>query len=152
MSREVNGVKRSINGPTQTSMRIPKNKKEDFKNAIQKISWDEILVSNDVSFTSQCFTEKIHKTIKDFSKESRKKHKRSSLPWINENVIQMMRERGDRALQTSLKSKRITDRHIFTALRNKVTRELRKAKANYFLEIIVNSKGDSKQIWQQIKK
>ena len=78
--------------------------------------------------------------------------KRSSLPWINENVIQMMRERGDRALQTSLKSKRITDRHIFTALRNKVTREFRKAKANYFLEIIVNSKGDSKQIWQQIKK
>ena len=60
----------------------------------------------------------------------------------------MMRE----ALKTSLKSKRITDRHIFTALRNKVTRELRKAKANYFLEMIVNSKGDSKQIWQQIKK
>ena len=151
MLRKVNGVKRFINGPTQTSMRIPKNKKEDFKNAIQKISWDEILDSNDVSFTSQCFTEKIHKTIKDFSKESRKKHKRSSLPWINENVIQLMRER-DRALKTSLKSKRITDRHIFTALRNKVTRELRKAKANYFLEIIVNSKEDSKQIWQQIKK
>ena len=46
----------------------------------------------------------------------------------------------------------INDRHKFTSLRNKVTRELRKAKANYFLEIIVNNKGNSKMIWQQIKK
>lgn len=63
----------------------------------------------------------------------------------------MLKER-DQALKIALKSKRTTDRLKFTSLRNKVTREIRKAKANYFLEIIVNAKGNSKIIWQQIKK
>ena len=53
-----------------------------------------------------------------------------------------MKER-DQVLKISGKSKLTTDRHKLTSLRNKVARELRKAKANYFLEIKVNNKGNS---------
>lgn len=39
---------------------------------------------------------------------------------------------------------------IFKSLRNKVTGQLRKAKANFFLEIIKQAKGNSKQLWKGI--
>ena len=70
---------------------------------------------------------------------------------MNGHVRNVMKER-DSALQTAIKSKMSHDRHIFSRLRNKATRELRKAKADFFITIIENAQGNSKAIWSQIKK
>ena len=150
MTRKVNGKKGPVSAQTMDYMKIPKNKKEDFKNEVQNIKWDELMKSDNLDVTSQYFVDKLHKLIKEFSQMSRNKNNRASLPWMNESILQMMKER-DQILKASLKSKLATDRLKFTSIRNKVTKELRKAKANYFLEIIVNNKGNSKMTWQQIK-
>lgn len=62
-----------------------------------------------------------------------------------------MKER-DRALKDALKSKSTCAKKLFTTLRNKVVKSIRKAKANFFLTIIDNAKGDSRKIWNQLKK
>lgn len=70
---------------------------------------------------------------------------------MNSDVIKLMKER-DFALKTAIKSKSISARKLFTSLRNKVVNDIQKAKADFFLTIIANSKGDSKTIWNQLKK
>ncbi len=62
-------------------------------------------------------------------------------------------------MKTVLKSGSINDRRVFKnlnpnpePLRNKVVNELRKAKANFFIDIIKEEKGNSKLIWRNINK
>lgn len=62
-----------------------------------------------------------------------------------------MKER-DRALQIFLKTKLMTDRHIFTSLRKRVIKDIRVAKANFFVSLIGGTKGNHKQIWDNLKK
>lgn len=50
----------------------------------------------------------------------------------------------DHALKLALKSKMKCDKRIFTTLRYKVIRELRKAKATFINE----TRGNTKEIWQ----
>ena len=83
IARKVNGKKVSSFSQRSDSMRIPKSKTGDFKDAVQNIKWDDLLKSDDLEYISQGFTEKLHNTIQVFSKKFRNKNKRISLPWIN---------------------------------------------------------------------
>ena len=58
----------------------------------------------------------------------------------------------DLALKRLLMSNRVNDKRIFVTLRNKSTKEMRKAKANFFISIINEAKGNTKLIWTQIQK
>jgi hypothetical protein len=62
-----------------------------------------------------------------------------------------MKER-DYALKIALRSKLEHDRRSFTMLRNKVLKEIRQAKANFFINIIGEAKGHSKLILENLKK
>lgn len=53
-------------------------------------------------------------------------------------------KKRDLTLKKYLKSGLSTGRLIYTNLRNKVTAQLRAAKANFFLEIIKEAKGNKK--------
>ena len=57
------------------SMKIPRNKKEDLKNAVQSIKWDDLMNSDNLDYISQYFTYKLHRLIKDLSKKSINKNK-----------------------------------------------------------------------------
>ena len=54
---------------------------------------------------------------------------------MNSNIIQLMKER-DNVLKNALKTKSTHDRMTFGLLRNKVVKQLRKAKADVFLTIL----------------
>lgn len=60
-----------------------------------------------------------------------------------------MRDR-DTALKKAVKSKRDTDMLIFKGLRNRVIKELRQAKSNFYIRLLDDAKGNSKAIWQNI--
>ena len=62
-----------------------------------------------------------------------------------------MKER-DYALNIALRFKLDHDRRRFTMLRNKVMKEIRQAKANFFINIIGEAKGNSKLIWENQKR
>lgn len=61
-------------------------------------------------------------------------------------------KKRDMALKSAIKSKASSDRHIFTMLRNRVVKEIRIAKANFFLTIIEKAGGNTKTIWSQLRK
>ena len=62
-----------------------------------------------------------------------------------------MKER-DILLKVFLKSGLTIDRQRFTSMRNKTTQTLRKAKANFFMDVITSANGNGKLIWQNINK
>lgn len=53
-------------------------------------------------------------------------------------------------MKKSLLSKTNTDLLIFKRLRNAVVRELRKAKAAYFMQLIEKSEGNSASLWKHL--
>ena len=61
-------------------------------------------------------------------------------------------KKPDFALKIALKSKSINDGRVFINLRNKVVNELRKEKANFFMTINKEGKGNRKLIWKNINK
>lgn len=60
-------------------------------------------------------------------------------------------KKRDASLKKFLKSKLSTDHLIFKSLRNKVTQQLRKARANFHLDIC-DAKGNCKKLWKSIDK
>ncbi len=59
-------------------------------------------------------------------------------------------KKQDLALKTANRSKFSHDRQHFAMLRNKVVKTLRKAKADFFLRIINEPRGNSKTIWNKL--
>lgn len=80
----------------------------------------------------------------------RKRRKRETLPWLNDNIWQMMKQR-DLALKKATKTKLDTDILIYKGLRNKVVNELRSAKSSFYIHALNEAKGNGKNIWKHIK-
>ncbi|OOO00385.1 MAG: hypothetical protein ATN35_07545 [Epulopiscium sp. Nele67-Bin004] len=133
------------------SLIIPRNKQDGFKSAVQNIDWEAVLVGNSLENNSQRLMQKLQSTINDFTCRQRRRKKNNIIPWMNTTVLNLMKRR-DMALKIALKSKLSSDRYTFTMLRNKVVKELRTSKANYFLNIIEKAGGNTKNIWNQLRK
>lgn len=87
--------------------------------------------------------------LKKYTKTVKCTQRRSSLPWLNNDICQLMKKR-DLALKNSLFTKSITDHLIFKGLRNWVIRELRLAKTTYFTQLIAESEGNSISLWKHL--
>ena len=115
-------------------MRVPRREIPKLTQALNNIDWANHLTHNHVSDNCHVFMTVIQNTVSTFTKKIKAKpSKKNHLPWLNENIWSLMKQR-DRALKISLKTKRVNDRQTFTSLRNKVVREIRSAKANFFYQ------------------
>ena len=72
-------------------------------------------------------------------------------PCMNSEILELIEER-DKALNlaNSNKENNILRQH-FNILRNKVQREIKKGKSNYFRNKIDENKNNPKQLWKQFK-
>ena len=128
---------------------IPNRLINYFKSQFRQLSWSEFLSPDNLDDTAESLMTMINKVKSEFSKNITYSSKKQNLPWFNEQVWALMRQR-DYALKTAIKSGLAQDRRIFQQLRNKVVRELRKSKENVFINIINDSKGNSRQTWKNI--
>ena len=72
-------------------------------------------------------------------------------PWMNNEILENIRH-GDYLLYTFKKYRSNTNMYKeFCQLRNKIQRDVRMAKAEYFSSKIEEHKNDSKKLWQQLK-
>ena len=127
-----------------SQLRILKRDIDDFDREIKIITWNQIIAGADVDTDTNVLMSTIQNITKQFLKF--KGNNRYTLPWISSDIRKSIKER-DNALKHSLKSKSPTDRHIFVSIRNKVIKEIRAAKSNFFVYLIHDAKGNHKQIW-----
>lgn len=100
---------------------IPKHKLDDFRSAVH-----HVLIGKDQEEDSLIFSKVLDHTIKDFSSKYSCKNKEHTVPWINSDILKLMKEQ-DLALKNN-KSKLSHDSQHFMS-RNKVLKTLKKAKA-----------------------
>lgn len=124
---------------------------QQLKNEFELLNWSNVIENNDIEESSKLLIQKINDTLAHFTKKGVSKEIRESLPWINNEIRKLMRER-DSALKKSLKSKNTCDRQIFTSLRNKVINQMRKAKANFFIDSINMANGNGTLVWRNLNK
>ena len=71
-------------------------------------------------------------------------------PWINNEILELIEER-DRALDQSRKERSNPDhRKYYNKLRNRVTKLIRKTKANFFQDKVEEHKDNPKLLWKQL--
>ncbi|CAL4184363.1 unnamed protein product, partial [Meganyctiphanes norvegica] len=70
-------------------------------------------------------------------------------PWVNETLVRRIkvRERMSKAVKKGL-----IDRQVYTEFRNAVTKQLRKARANYYNDEFSGCNGNIKKTWDIINK
>ncbi|KAK0142318.1 putative RNA-directed DNA polymerase from transposon X-element [Merluccius polli] len=135
-----------------THQRIPKNEIDNLDRALKLTEWSNILCSQDIESSSRNFVTTINRVVTPFIRNVKyRPRKKNTLPWLNGALWHQMRER-DSALKKSLKTGYSSDRQIFTSLRNKVVRNLRKAKADFFIKVIEDARGNGKLIWENLNK
>ncbi len=91
----------------------------------------------------------ISRILDKFIKCRKISHRKIQLPWINDTIRQLMKQR-DHALKTFLKTRHEIDLQLFKGLRNRVTKEFRILKSNYYIHILTEAKGNGNIIWKQI--
>ncbi len=129
---------------------IPKSLVGQFEEKLKHLDWNDVLQSGDIENAFNTMMDRVNNTKNEFSKNVSYSNK-INLPWLNEHLWKLMKQR-DLALKAALKSKLPHDKRKFQDLRNKVVKELRQAKADYFIKLIDDSKGNSKLIWKNIDK
>ena len=76
--------------------------------------------------------------------------KQQTEQWMSSEILQMIKER-DKHLQHFRKFGKSYDFKAFSCLRNKIQREIRKAKLEYFSSKVDEDKDDPKKLWQHLK-
>ncbi len=130
---------------------IPKTEQQNLTNALQEYDWLNVLTNNEAEDSCSIFSKCVKEILDSFTKKVKFKRRKKALPWVKDDVWKLMKER-DNALKKSLKTGLICDRQIFTSLRNKVIKLVRKAKADFFIKMIDGANGNGKLIWEQLNK
>lgn len=128
---------------------IPKLAQQHLRNELEQFRWLNVLNCEDIESCSNNFIKSVNEMVTRFTKKAKLRKSKDNVPWLNSDCRKLMKER-DRALKKYLKTKISSDRQIFTVLRNKVIKHMRKAKANYYFEIIKRANGNGKVIWKNI--
>lgn len=76
----------------------------NFETALKQINWSNILSSKEVENSCKTFLTTINKVMSSFTRKVQYKPRhKNTLPWLNENIRQQMKDR-DLALKRALKS------------------------------------------------
>jgi len=135
--------------PATESFRIPKQEKQNFIDSIGDVKWDELFSGINLDEDCSLFSNKIQQIITQFTRKIKLRAKKNGLPWLNESILKLMKER-DHSLKLAVKSGH--NRHQFITLRNRVVREIRRSKADFFITALNSARGNSKITWHYIKK
>lgn len=135
---------------TEIISHIPKAKQLAYESEINGLDWEDVLSTEDLDHGCDLFAVKLKSIREKFTVQSKRKwKKRATLPWFSDTLWQLMKQR-DLALKKATKSKRDTDILIYKGLRNKVVNEIRLAKSRFYIQVLNEAKGNSKEIWKNI--
>lgn len=129
---------------------IPKTHMQHLETGFRETHWENVVKGKNCEQACKDLLDTIKGLLSKYTKNIPRKQRKRTLPWFSTLLLKLLKQR-DAALKKSLKSGLDTDRLIYKGLRNKATSELRKARANYFLDIIKQgNKGNSKLLWRTI--
>ena len=107
-------------------------------------------MSNDVDYCLDEFS-RLFKSVIDFvAPVCEIRVKQRSNPWMNSHILAGIRER-DKLLSQFKRNKDSSLYDAYCKVRNSVQRDIKRAKANYFLNKVKQSSGNSDKLWRLLK-
>ena len=119
--------------------------------SLQSIDWLSVLTSTDVSFCLDEFCRLFMSAVDGVAPLRDVRVRQKSEPWVNAHILAGIKER-DRVFRLF---KRNRENRVLYAeyckLRNSVQRDIKVAKTTYFRNKVVENKGNSSKLWEQLK-
>ena len=150
MTRKI--VKGQIGKHNFVRMRSLKHyNKDDFILKLSNMSWESVLMCFDVEMAWDSFKTIFHSVLDSVAPVKEVKLKQRTEPWMNSEILQNIRFRDE----TLNKFRKTNDPDLYKKncqLRNLVQRETRISKRDYLTNKIEENVGNSKKLWDQLKK
>ena len=150
MTRKI--VKGQIGKHNFVRMRSLKDyNKDDFILKLSNMSWESVLMCFDVEMAWDSFKTIFHSVLDSVAPVKEVKLKQRTEPWMNSEILQNIRFRDE----TLNKFRKTNDPDLYKKycqLRNLVQRETRISKRDYLTNKIEENFGNSKKLWDQLKK
>ena len=121
-----------------------------FYEDIAKLTWEDVLNESEVEKAYDIFERNFIEILNKHAPLKKKRVKNKESPWINDNILQIIRERNkqkQKAKETNLDA----DWKLYRKLRNRVTSQIRVAKKNYISNSIESCKGKSGDVWKSLQ-
>ena len=122
-----------------------------FYNDLDNLSWSAVLSETDAEIAYNKLISIYKDVLNVHAPIKRKRIRKKSAPWINEQILTMMKERD-----ASKEKARLTgdpqDWCKYKQLRNRVTAKRRKFKREYVTRTILENTGNSGEIWKLLGK
>ena len=123
---------------------------EAFHEKLCDANWRPCFMSTCVNIAWKSFQTIFLNVLDDIAPIKEIRLKQRTEPWMSSEILQMIKER-DKHLQHFRKFGKSDDFKAFSCLRNKIQREIRKAKLEYFSSKVDEDKDDPKKLWQHLK-
>ncbi len=115
-----------------------------FGNWIQDHDWSEVLQDGSTQQKADAFYRSLHGAMDSFFPLTTVKLHDNSKPWLSQNIKDIMKQR-----QSAFASGNIA---VYRKLRNKVQREIKKAKVNFYANRVRSLQATDPRKWyQQVK-
>ncbi|CAL4086370.1 unnamed protein product, partial [Meganyctiphanes norvegica] len=125
--------------------------KESYVDMLKELDWSTIYQERDVDIALEKFNTMITQVMDDVAPEKEIRIKGSTEPWIDAEVLELIRER-DRALFISNRNK--SNPYLkskYKDLRNKAVKLNRQKKSIHFCNKVEEHKDNPKKLWKQFK-
>ena len=123
----------------------------DFLNRLRNIDWSIVMNCQDVNDAWSIFKTIFTGILDEIAPFKQVRIKGRTEPWMNSDILDLIRQR-DKALEYANRNKENRElRKNFNNIRNKLQREVNKAKSNYLKNKIEDNKKNPKEIWRQFK-
>ena len=122
---------------------------DDFRDDIINAPWEHVLNCHDVNDAWSIWYSTFMSIINHHAQMKAKRIRGNSLPWLDGEIIQLMRQRDPPKIAKRSGSKNNWD--VYKKLRNSVTEQIRCKKSEHFISTIEENKGNSSVMWKKRK-
>ena len=125
--------------------------KEVFNTSLKGVDWTELLSCFDVNMVWKIFSNKFIAILDQVAPIKQIRLKSRTEPWMSDMILENNRIR-DKFLSKFRKNK--NDKTLYKSyckVRNKVQRDIKLAKSNYYSDKIRENKSNSKKLWDTLK-
>ena len=125
--------------------------KDTLIDKLKSMQWSTVLECLDVVEAWSIFKTMFTQVMDDVAPEKEIRLKCRTEPWMNNEILELIYER-DAILTKSNSNKKDNDlRKLYNTLRNKVTKMIRKTKADHFQNKVEEHKDNPSPLWKQLQ-
>lgn len=129
---------------------LKKYTKEEFILKLTCADWSQCFYACDINTAWSAFRDIFLSILNTVAPVKEVRLKQRTEPWINSEILDLIKQR-DHYLYQFKKSKDSAIYKLYCQLRNKVQREIKEAKSEYFSNKIEENKNCPRKLWQQLK-